>query len=117
MAIEILNIPVDMDHVRTLAQEWYGTMLKGAVDIARKKVALGGDYHIESCEKLVADGSRHPDVWGFNIRFEEDPKGALEFDSLINIKPALGNRTRTIDDAEIIKKATEIIESRIFFKN
>ena len=34
-------------------------------------------------------------------------------DSLINIKPALNNSSRLIEDEDVIKTATEIIESWI----
>jgi hypothetical protein len=92
-------------------------MIKGTVDIEHNKVAIGGDYHLESCELLIEQGSNHSNVWGFNIRFEENPKGVLEFDSLVNIKPNLGNKSRSIENPEIIKKATEIIHSWIHFES
>ncbi len=105
-----------MDEVRKFAENWYGTMIKGTVDIAREKVALGSDYHIESCEELVKDGSHQNNVWGFNIRFEETPDGVLEFDSMVNIKPALSNPSRSINDDSVKSKAEEIIRSWIIFK-
>jgi len=116
MSIKILKNQVSINEVRNLADEWYGTMIKGCVDVYRKKVALGGDYHIESCELLVADGSVHQNVWGFNIRFDMSEKLALEFDSLINIKPSLGNKSREVEDIELINNATEIIYEWILFK-
>lgn len=115
MQIKILTEKLDMDDVRSLANHWYGTIIKGTVDVAQGKVALGGDYHIESCELLVWGGSKSTDVWGFNIRFEEDEKGVLEFDSMVNIKPAQGNKSRGIIDENIIKTAETIIRSWIDF--
>lgn len=106
-----------MDYVRELAVEWYATMLKGTVDIKQNKVAVGGDYHMESCELLVENGSDHTNVWGFNIRFEENQNGILEFDSLVNIKPSFGNKSRSVENPEVIKKATEIIHSYIQFES
>ena len=43
MSMHILKKQVTMEEVRVLATEWYGTMIKGTVDIAKDKVALGGD--------------------------------------------------------------------------
>jgi hypothetical protein len=116
MEIRIITEKISMDEVKKLAEAWYGTMIKGTVDIVKGKVALGGDYHIESCEMFVKNGSHQNDVWGFNIRFEDNVDGELEFDSMVNIKPALGNKTRSITDEEIIKKAEGIIRSQIEFK-
>lgn len=116
MEIKILTKKMNMGEVRTLAKHWYGTMIKGAVDIAQGKIALGGDYHIESCELLVREGSTGADVWGFNIRFEEDENGILEFDSMINIKPTLGNKSRSIMNEDVVKAAETILRSWINFE-
>lgn len=114
--ITILDHKITIEEVKKLAEFWYGTMIKGAVDIEGGRVALGGDYHIEDSELLTSMGSKFEDVWGFNIRFEETPNGVLEFDSMVNIKPNLGNRSRNIADTEIIRKATEIIYKFIDLK-
>jgi hypothetical protein len=111
--IKILDSKISIDEVKTLADNWYGTMIKGAVDIEGGRVALGGDYHIEDAELLTSTGSKIEFVWGFNIRFEEDINGTLEFDSMVNIKPNYGNRSRNIADEEVVKKATEIIKNFI----
>ncbi|MFZ1019780.1 MAG: DUF5674 family protein [Minisyncoccia bacterium] len=114
--IKILDHKIGIEEVKKLADFWYGTMIKGAVDIEQGRVALGGDYHIEDSELLTSTGSKFEDIWGFNIRFEENPNGILEFDSMVNIKPNFGNRSRSINNEEIIKKATEIIYKFIYLK-
>lgn len=116
MKIKILDHKINMGEIKKLADFWYGTMIKGAVDIRLGRVTLGGDYHIESSEMLTSSGSKFEDVWGFNIRFEENENGLLEFDSLVNIKPNLGNRSQNINNEEIIKKATKIIYKFIDLK-
>lgn len=113
--IKILENQISMDEVKKLAENWYGSMIKGAVDIVGGRVALGGDYHIEDSELLTSTGSKFENVWGFNIRFEENPDGVLEFDSMVNIKPNLGNRSRNIKDEEVVKRGTEIIHKYIKF--
>jgi Protein of unknown function (DUF5674) len=114
--IKILDHKINTEDLKKLADFWYGTMIKGAVDIEQGRVALGGDYHIEDSELLTSTGSKFEDIWGFNIRFEENPEGILEFDSIVNIKPNFGNRSRNINNEEVIKKATEIIYKFIDLK-
>ena len=116
MNIKILDHKIDLEEVKKLADFWYGTMIKGTVDIELGRVALGGDYHIESSEILTNSGSKFENVWGFNIRFEENSNGVLEFDSMVNIKPNLDNRSRNIINEEVIKKAAEIIHKFIVLK-
>lgn len=114
--IKILNHKISTEEVKKLADFWYGTMIKGAVDIEGGRVALGGDYHIEGSELLTSAGSKFEDIWGFNIRFEENKDGVLEFDSMVNIKPNFGNRSRSISNEKVIKKATEVIYKFIDLK-
>lgn len=116
MEIKILENKISIDEVKKMADLWYGTMIKGAVDVEGGRVALGGDYHIEDSELLTKSGSKFENIWGFNIRFEENPDGVLEFDSMVNIKPNLGNKSRGVNDPEIAKKATEIIYKFIDLK-
>ena len=116
MSIKILDNKINIEEVKKLADSWYGTMIKGTVDVELRRVALGGDYHIESSEILTSSGSKFEDVWGFNIRFEENKDGVLEFDSMVNIKPNFGNRSRGINNQEVIKKATHIIYKFIDLK-
>ena len=114
--ITILDHKINTKEVKRMANFWYGTMIKGAVDVEGGRVALGGDYHIEDSELLTSTGSKFEDIWGFNIRFEENPNGVLEFDSMVNIKPNFGNRSRSINNNEIIKKVTEVIYKFIDLK-
>lgn len=114
--IIILEHKVSIEEVKKLAGFWYGTMIKGAVDVEGGKVALGGEYHIEGSELLSSMGSKFENIWGFNIRFEENEQGVLEFDSMVNIKPNLGNRSRSINNDEVIKKATGVIRKFIDLK-
>ena len=116
MNIKILDKKNSIDEIKKMADFWYGTMIKGTLDVELGRVALGGDYHIESLEMLTGSGSKFEDVWGFNIRFEENPNGILEFDSMVNIKPNFCNRSRNIGNEEVIKKATEIIYKFIDLK-
>ncbi|MCE9585153.1 hypothetical protein K8Q94_00830 [Candidatus Nomurabacteria bacterium] len=39
--IKILENKISIDEVKKLADFWYGTMIKGAVDIENGRVALG----------------------------------------------------------------------------
>lgn len=99
MEIKILTEKMPIAEVKEFAQTWYNELVKDTVDIEMEKVAIGGDYHIESCEVLARAGGRHENIWGFNVRFGETP--TLEFDSMVNIKPAQNVRSQIITNDEI----------------
>lgn len=82
---------------------------KAAVDVVRRVVSIGGEFHVDCAEELVESGSLSKDIWGINIY----PDGHIDFISLINIRPAQGNRGMDIADETVRKAISEIIESLI----
>ncbi len=108
--IKILETKMSAPELKELAKSWHGILIKGSADIEKERVAIGGDYHIESCEVLTNSGSRFESVWGFNIRFDRGDAPVLEFDSMINLKPNQGNRAQQITDESIIQSATNVVK-------
>ena len=47
---------------------------------------------------MDSDGAKQADVWGINIYPDEPGEEWIEFDSMINVRPAQGNRSRGVDD-------------------
>ncbi len=84
------------------------SMVKLAVDINRQVLAFGCEFHIDCAEELVEEGSGAGDIWGANIY----PKTKdIDFVSLINIRPLVGNRSMDIQKPEIQEKVRKIIEA------
>ena len=50
------------------------------------------------CEQLLLEnGSNQSGIWGINLYLDEgDLDDLVEFDSMINIRPAEGNRSRSV---------------------
>jgi hypothetical protein len=113
MSIIIVRDSISIEEVKKLALEWYGTMIKGVVDTERGVIALGGEFHMDANQILVDDGSAQSDVWGFNLEFSEPREHWIVFRSLINIRPALGNRSMFVIDPRLQEKMRGIIEKRI----
>jgi Protein of unknown function (DUF5674) len=87
----------------------YENYIKGAVDIKLKKLALGGQWHVDAEKLLLDNGSVSQDCWGFNILFD----GGIEYNSMINIKPQLGNKLNDIQDEKIKNQIDEILKGYI----
>ncbi len=58
---------------------------------------------------LLEQGSRQEDLWGINLYPGKSPEEWTEFDSLINVRPSRGNRSRGVEDPAIRVKILEII--------
>lgn len=115
ITIKIIDKPIGKVELRILAKEIFGDMVKGTADIALGKMALGGELHIDSNQLLIKSGSAQKDIWGFNIYPENDKDDRIEYNSLVNIKPALQNKSAGINDKNIRHKVKEVIMKYISF--
>lgn len=92
------------------ARQTYGDMVKIVVDTRRGILALGGQLHADAEQILIDDGSRQEDLWGANV-FTGRPMGErIEYESLINVRPALGNRSTSIQDIAVQEKTRSIVD-------
>ena len=81
-----------------MAQARFGDMVKAVVDISRGVMALSGELHSDEEALLIEDGSHQADLWGINLYPDESGPDWIEFDSMINVRPSQGNRSRSVED-------------------
>ena len=107
--IHILQDKPTSEQIQNMLQQ-YETMIKIVVDIRRRILAGGGEMHSD-CESVLLDnGSEQDDLWGANWYPAEQ---RIEFESLINIRPRLGNRNILIQD-EGLRQKVESATREIF---
>jgi hypothetical protein len=102
--------PVAMDEVRRLAQGRFGDLVKGVVDLRRGVMLLDAELHSDQEAELLAEGSSQQDLWGINLYPDVAGPDWLEFDSMINLRPSFGNRSRGVDDPETRAAIASLIE-------
>ena len=110
--LQILDKPIDKEGLHNIAKKMFGNLVKAVVDVEREVVAIDGELHIDLAELLVEGGSTNKNLWGVNIYFDSKDDW-LEFDSMINLKPQLGNRTRSVDDPVVREKIKTILKKFI----
>ena len=89
---------ISLDEIRVLAEARFGDMIKGVVDLERGILLLDADLHADEEASLLADGSTPENLWGINLYPGVAGEDWLEFDSMINLRPSFGNRSRGVDD-------------------
>ena len=89
---------ISLDEIRALALARFGDMIKGVVDLERGILLLDADLHADQEASLLAEGSNQSNLWGINLYPDVDGEDWLEFDSMINLRPSFGNRSRGVDD-------------------
>jgi uncharacterized protein DUF5674 len=105
--------PVSMDELRQMAAGRFGDMVKAVVDLKRGIMLLDADMHADQEADLLADGSAQRDLWGINLYPDLPDADWLEFDSMINLRPSFGNRSRGVDDPETRTRIADLVNQLV----
>lgn len=95
--IHILRTKANAEQVAEMLKE-YESMIKIVVDIRLRVLAGGGEMHSDCESVLLDDGSEQDDLWGANWYPVEQQ---IVYESLINIRPRMGNRNILIQSDEL----------------
>lgn len=109
----IVREKILLAEVAQLARLKFGDMVKAAVDVRRGIMAIGGELHADEEALLIQSGSLQSDIWGINLYPDEADDAWIEFDSMINIRPSQGNRTRGVDDRALQVRIRLVVDSLV----
>jgi hypothetical protein len=92
------SAPVTLDELQQMLGTRFNDLVKGVVDLRREVLLLDADMHADQEAALLVEGSAQADLWGINLYPGLPEEDWLEFDSMINLRPSFGNRSRGVDD-------------------
>lgn len=111
MPIEIVREPVSLLHIAELAQGTFGQLVKAVVDTEQQLMAIGGELHADEEALLLDLGSSQHALWGINLYPEQyGSPDWIEFDSMTNVRPGQGNRSRSVEEATTRERIATIVE-------
>lgn len=111
--IIIVKTPISKPEIRKLAEQGFGDMVKAVVDIEKGIMALGGEMHADEERVLLENGSKQENLWGVNLYPDVSGENFVEFDSMVNIRPWQGNRSRGVEDEKTRIKILEVIKKLV----
>ena len=111
--MKIISDKITIEEIKSMTETLFGSMVKAVVDIEKEIMAIDGELHSDEEAMLLENGSSQDNLWGINIYPDLPINERIEFDSMINLKPRLGNRTRNVDDPFVRDKITKIINMLI----
>jgi hypothetical protein len=111
--LQIVRERIHRSSLAALAEEQFGDMVKAVVDVARGVMAIGGELHSDEEAILLDDGSRQKDLWGINLYAAEADEDWIEYDSMINVRPAQGNRSRDVEDEGLRKRIRHVVDALV----
>ncbi len=114
MEIKIVKDPISKKELIDVAKKQFGELVKAVVDVEQGIMAIGGDMHAdEEVVLMEQEGSKREHTWGINLYPEKSGEELIEFNSIVNLKPSFGNRSRGVDNPEIKEKIRNIVEKLV----
>ena len=111
--MKIITEMLMLDELKKMAADTFGNVVKAVVDVDRELIAVDAELHSDLEAFLLENGSKQKSLWGINLYPEIQGDDFIEFDSMINMRPSQGNRSRGVDDEGMRKKIVEIVAKRI----
>lgn len=109
----IIRETLKFDELKHMAARGFGDMVKAVVDVDRELIAVDAELHADLEALLLGDGSQQRSLWGINLYPEMPGDASIEFDSLINIRPSQGNRSRGVEQESIRKNIAAVVDKRL----
>ena len=111
--MQVIQNIMTPDELKNIAAHLFGNMVKAVVDVEKGTIAIDAELHADLESLLLNQGSKQADLWGINLYPELTGDQFIEFDSMINIRPSVGNRSRNVENGQLRKRITEIVAKRI----
>jgi hypothetical protein len=112
-AMKIISRQVTLSELREMAALMFGDMVKAVVDVDKELLAVSAELHSDLEALLMENGSLQQSLWGINLYPELEGEQFVEFDSMINLRPSKGNRSRSVESADTREQILRVLAKRI----
>ena len=111
--MKIVKDKIELKELQEMAANSFGNFVKAVVDTENEIMAVDAELHSDEEALLLENGSKQKDLWGINLYPGIEGDSFIEFDSMINLRPSQGNRSRGIDNPEIRQKVKAIVDKLV----
>ena len=111
--LEPILRPITRRRLKELAEASFGEMIKAVVDSRRRVMVVGGELHADEEQWLLDSGSAQADLWGINLYPADSSESWIEFDSMINVRPAQGNPSRGVENQDARAVIRSVVEELV----
>ena len=111
--MKIVEETLSLEELKQMASATFGDMVKAVVDVEQGVLALDAELHADLESLLLEAGSQQKDLWGINLYPDAEADAFIQYDSMINIRPSQGNKSRSVDNAETRERILKIVLGKI----
>lgn len=108
--MKVVTDKISIEELKKMSDKMSTRLVKAVVDVDRQIMAVDAPLHADEEFFLLENESKQEHLWGINIfpeKFGSD--NFIVFDSMINLRPGWGNKTRGVDDPKIREIITKIV--------
>jgi len=106
---------IAIGELRIMQKRMSEPLVKAVVDVEQRLLVVDAGLHSDEELFLLNSGSKQNDLWGINLWPESyGTDDFIEYDSMINIRPASNNRSRGVDDPKIRLIINEIVAEKVY---
>jgi len=112
--MKIVKDSIRIEELRQMAEKMFGEMVKAMADVEKGILAVDAPLHADLAELLIEkENSESKNLWGINIHPDKTEDDYIEFDSMMNLKPGMGNKTRGVENPDIRQKIIDIVNKLV----
>lgn len=109
----LVDTSITKQEIKRLATLSFGNLLKAVVDVSKGIMVVDASLHADEEAMLLSLGSKQSDLWGINLYPDLSGDDFIEFDSMINLRPNMGNVSRGVDNPAIQRQIREVVQARV----
>ncbi len=107
--MKLVSEKIFVEQLKKMSEKMFGGIVKAVVDIEQEIMAVDAELHAD-----LERGCQQKNLWGINFHPDNfGHEGWIEFDSMINLRPSWGNKTRSVDDPKIQEKIKSIVNNLV----
>ena len=109
----LVDKEITLDQLKKMTERMHDNLVKAVVDTEKGSMLVDMEMHSDGELHLLEEGSKQGHLWGINIHPFKDKDNWVEFDSMINIRPSRGNRSRNVENPVIQKFIISLVNKLV----
>jgi len=111
--MQLVQTTITRAELREMGKKMMRGLVKAVVDVEQGLLVVDAPMHVDQELFLLEQGSLQEHLWGINLYPDQKGDEFIEFDSMINIRPADNNLTRGVDDPALRERIKALVAQKV----
>ncbi|MEX0848685.1 MAG: DUF5674 family protein [Candidatus Dependentiae bacterium] len=105
---------ITIEELKKMSENMFDDLVKAVVDIEKEIMVVDAEMHADQEYYLLENESKQKDLWGINLfPYSFGTEDFIIFDSMINLRPSSGNRSRIVENPVVQEKIKNIVHKLV----